>query len=42
MVVNNVTTYHYVEVDGEVYETPFQALEMVSVDTSCCEGREEA
>ena len=32
VVVNNVTTYRYVEVDGEVYETPFQALEIVSVD----------
>ncbi|XP_058764547.1 uncharacterized protein LOC131638004 [Vicia villosa] len=32
MVINNLTTYRYVEVEREVHETPFQALEIVSVD----------
>ncbi|XP_058764021.1 uncharacterized protein LOC131637455 [Vicia villosa] len=32
LVINNLTTYRYVEVEGEVQETPFQALEIVSVD----------
>ena len=32
VVINNVTSFRYVEVDGEVHETPFQALEIVSVD----------
>ena len=32
VIVNNATTYSYVEVEGEIHETPFQALEIVSVD----------
>ncbi|XP_058787550.1 uncharacterized protein LOC131661907 [Vicia villosa] len=32
LVINNLTTYCYVEVEGEVQETPFQALEIVSID----------
>ena len=32
VIVNNTTTYSYVEVEGEIHETPFQALEIVSVD----------
>ena len=30
--INNLTTYCYVEVEGEVQEFPFQALEIVTVD----------
>ena len=30
--INNLTTYRYVEVEGEVQELPFQALEIVTVD----------
>ena len=30
--INNLTTYLYVEVEGEVQEFPFQALEIVTVD----------
>ena len=32
VVINNLTTYCYVEVDGEVEEFPFQALEIVLDD----------
>ena len=32
VVINNVTSFRYVEVDGEVHETPFQALEIIFVD----------
>ena len=31
IVINNLTTYRYVEVEGEVQELPFQALEIVTV-----------
>ena len=30
--INNLTTYRYVEVEGEVQELPFQAPEIVTVD----------
>ncbi|XP_058726007.1 uncharacterized protein LOC131597320 [Vicia villosa] len=32
VVINNLTMHHYVEGDREMHETPFQALEIVSVD----------
>ena len=32
VVVNSVTSFHYVEVDGEIHETPFQVLEIISID----------
>ena len=31
VVINNVTSFHYVEVDGEVHETPFQAMEIIFI-----------
>ena len=35
--VSNLSTFQYIEIEGEVHETPFQALETIQVVKTPCQ-----